>query len=156
MWLEVYRWYDTRLLGPRNLLLERRAGPRFTSLETVSRFRLAFPGELRLPQSREDAFWTLHCNYNSSGQLQKLFFRNPAVFISVREEGAATRLARVIPEMLVSPVLGNYLPANLTQLAAVFQTGVDRGYHVSRIMFGGSGAASYASTCEAEVLRTVQ
>ena len=49
MWLEVYRWYDTRLLGPRNLLLERRAEPRFTSLETIGRFRLTFPGELRLP-----------------------------------------------------------------------------------------------------------
>ena len=41
MWLEVYRWYDARLLGPRNLLLERRAGPRFTALKpsTVSAWR---------------------------------------------------------------------------------------------------------------------
>jgi hypothetical protein len=156
MWMEVYRWYDTRLLAPRNLLLERRAEPRFTSLETISRFRLNFPGELRLPPSREDVFWTINCGYSTRGQVQKLFFRNPEVLISVREKGGATRSARVIPEVLVTPVLGNYLPGNLAQFAALFGTGVDRGYYVSQILFEDSGSAAYASTCEAEVLRPVR
>jgi len=156
MWLEVYRWYDTRLLAPRNLLLERRAEPRFTSLETISRFRLPFPGELRLPPSLEDVFWTLKCRYSTRGQVRKLFFRNPEVFISVSEKSGTTRSARVIPEVLVTPVLGNYLPGNLAQFAALFGTGVDRGYYVSQILFEDSGSAAYASTCEAEVLRPVR
>ena len=35
MWLEIYRWCNTRLLGRRYLLLERRREPRFRSLRPV-------------------------------------------------------------------------------------------------------------------------
>ena len=48
MWLEVYRWYDTRMLASKHLLLERRAGPRFGVLQRSRRSRLAWPGELAL------------------------------------------------------------------------------------------------------------
>ena len=125
MWLEIYRWYDTRLLGPRNLLLERRAGPRFTALETISRFRIAFPGELRLPASRDPVFWTMNCGQSIRGRIQRLLFRVPDVSVVVHETGGITRSARIIPEVLVSPVLGNYLPGNLSQFAAVFHPGED-------------------------------
>ena len=153
MWLEIYRWYDTRLLGSRNLLLERRARPRFKSLETIGRFRLAFPWDLRLPPSRGDVFWTMRCGYSTTGQILKLLLRNPSAFISVREKSGATRSARVIPEMLVSPVLGNYLPGNLAQWADLFQASGDRGYSVSQIQFEDFGSVAYAPTCEAELLR---
>jgi hypothetical protein len=155
MWLEIYRWYNTRLLGPRNLLLERRAQPRFKSLETIGRFRLAFPWDLRLPPSRGDVFWTMHCGYSTTGQILKLLLRNPSAFISVHEQSGATRSARVIPEMLVSPVLGNYLPGNLAQLGELFQAGVDRDYSVRQIQFEDFGSVAYAPTCEAELLRPV-
>jgi hypothetical protein len=153
MWLEVYRWYNTRLLGPRNLLLERRAEPRFTGLETIARYRIAFPGELRLPVSRDPVFWTMKCDYSVKGRLQKLLFRIPSVFISVHETSGITRTARVIPAVLASPVLGNYLPGALSQFAALFQPGVDPGYSVDRILFQGPGTSSYTSTCEVETLR---
>lgn len=153
MWLEIYRWYDTRLLGSRNLLLERRVRPRFKSLETIGRFRLAFPWDLRLPPSRGDVFWTMRCGYSTTGQILKLLLRDPSAFISVREKSGAIRSTRVIPEMLVSPVLGNYLPGNLAQWADLFQASSDRGYSVSQIQFEDFGSVAYAPTCEAELLR---
>ena len=72
MWLEIYRWYDTRLLGTRNLLLERRAAPRFAALESIGRFRIAFPGELHLPISRDPVFWTMNCRPEHSGAVPKV------------------------------------------------------------------------------------
>jgi hypothetical protein len=153
MWLEVYRWYDARLLGPRNLLLERRAGPRFTAFETIGRFRMAFIGELRLPVSSDAVFWTMKCGYSAWGQLQKLLFRVPSVSMSVHEASGFTRSARVIPEVLVSPVLGNYLPSTLSQFYAVFHTSVERGHSVDQVLFKSSGSWSYSPTCEVEILR---
>jgi hypothetical protein len=79
--------------------------------------------------------------------------RDPSAFIAVREQSGATRSARVIPEMLVFPVLGNYLPGNLAQLAELFQAGVDRDYSVSQVQFANFGSVAYAPTCEAELLR---
>ena len=156
MWLEVYRWYDARLLGPRNLLLERRAGPRFTALETIGRFRMAFTGELRLPVSSDAVFWTMKCGYSMKGQLQKLLFRVPSVIMFFHEAGGFTRSARVIPEVLVSPVLGNYLPSSLSQFYAVFQPGFERGYSVDQVLFKISRSWSYSPTCEVEILRPAQ
>ena len=94
-------------------------------------------------------FW-----YNSFGlDILKPLRRDPSAFISVREQSGATRSARVIPEMLVFPVLGNYLPGNLAQFAELFQAGVDRDYSVSQIQFANFGSVTYAPTCEAELLR---
>jgi hypothetical protein len=153
MWLEVYRWYDARLLGPHDLLLERRPSPRFTSLETIDRFHIPFTGELTIPVSSDAIFWTMKCGYSKAGQLQKLFFRVPSVFMSVHDTGGLTRSARVIPEVLVNPVLGNYLPNGLSQFYAVFHDGVDRGFSVDHVAFRSTGSWSYSPTCEVEILR---
>lgn len=153
MWLEVYRWYETRLLGPRNLLLERRAGPRFTAFETIGRFRIVFPGELHLPVSRDPVFWTMKCSHSTRGRLQALLFRIPRVNVTVHETGGVVRSARIIPEVLVSPVLGNYWPGKLSQFAAVFKPGFDQGYSVDQILFSDDGSASYSPSCEVEILR---
>jgi hypothetical protein len=153
MWLEVYRWYDTRLLGPRNLLLERRSHPRFTALQTIGRFPLPFTGELRFPASRKPVFWTMKCSYSVSGRLRKLLFRLPSVLMSVHEADGSTRSARVIPEVLVAPVLGNYLPKNLAQFAAVFRRDANPDYSVDHVSLEDAGRASYASTCQVELLQ---
>ena len=153
MWLEVYRWYDTRLLGARNLLLERRSGPRFASLETIGRFRITLPGELRLPVSRDPVFWTMNCGQSIRGRFQRLMFPVPRVSATVHETVGLGRSARVIPEVLVSPVLGTYLPGTLAQFAAVFRPDVNPAYSVYRIAFEGTGIASYSSSCQGEFLR---
>jgi hypothetical protein len=156
MWLEVYRWYDARLLGPHNLLLERRPSPRFTGLETIGRFRIPFTGELRLPVSSDAIFWTMRCSYSKAGQLQKLFFRVPSVSMSVHYTDGFTRLARIIPEVLVNPVLGNHLPNGLSQFYALFHAGADRGFSIDHIAFRSSETWSYLPTCEVEILRPVR
>jgi hypothetical protein len=153
MWLDIYRWYDTRFLGPRNLLLQRRDAPRFTSLETVSRFRATLRDELRLPASRDPVFWTMNCAQSVRGSLQRSMFRVPTVSANIHESGGVNRSGRIIPEVLVSPVLGNYLPGTLTQFAAVFSPDGNPSYSVDRITFEGPGIASYSSSCEVEILR---
>lgn len=153
MWLEVYRWYDTRLLGTRNLLLERRTHPRFTALQTIARFPMPFTGKLLFPASRRPVFWTMKCGYSTSGRLRKLLFRVPSIFMTVHEAGGSTRSARVMPEVLVAPVLGNYLPSNLAQFAAVFQPDTAPDYSVDHVALEDAGHGSFASTCQAELLQ---
>jgi hypothetical protein len=156
MWLEVYRWYDARLLGPRNLLLERRATPRFRTMETIGRFRMAFTGTLRFPPSNGPVFWTMHCGYSSAGRIEKLLFHAPRVMMSVHEAGATTRQAHVIPEVLVSPVMGTYLPNSLSQFYAVFRPGVAPGYSVDQVRLESPSSWTFSPACEVELLRPGQ
>jgi hypothetical protein len=155
MWLEIYRWYDTRFLGTRNLLLERREMPRFGDLEEIGKSQIGLSGALEIPSSSDAVFWTMKCGYSVSGSLRKLVARVPPVTMTVHETGGEARPARrIIPEVLVSPVLGNYLPGNLAQFAKLFESGTNPGYSVNRIEFGGDGASAYTSACEVEFLRT--
>jgi hypothetical protein len=153
MWLEVYRWYDTRLLGLRNLLLERRNTPRFATLETIRHFTIPFTGELDLPASADPIFWTMKCDYSTRGKLEKLLFRLPSALMSFHRTNGTSRSARVIPAVLVSPVIGNYLPNNLAQFSQVFDPMAVRGYSVDHVRFEKYGTAFYSRTCEVELLR---
>ena len=155
MWWEVYRWYNTRFLGARNLVLERRATPRFDALESIGHYRMSLSDEVRLPASDLPIFWSMKCGYTKIGVMRKMLTRVPRVNILVDSGGGATRTARVIPDMLVSPVMGSYLPGDLTQFAAVFQAGADPGFSVSRIRFAGNAVGFYSSPCEVELLRPV-
>jgi len=153
LWLEIYRWYDTRALVAHNLLLERRAEPRFTILETTGCLRIPLPGGFRLPNSREPVFWTMKCNHSLRGQIERLFFRVPKVSTWIHESNGDVREQRIIPEVLISPVLGNYIPYTLQQFAQVFNSVVDPSYSVDQITIGGPGSESYSPTCEVALLR---
>jgi hypothetical protein len=153
MWLEIYRWYDTRLLGPRNLLLERRAKPRFTAFESIRRLRIAFPGEFQLPMSSDPIFWRMSCGQTMRGRAEKVLFRAASVFITIHDTSGIIRSARIIPEVLVSPLLVSYFPASLGQFAAVFDHSALPAFSIDRIALGGPGSASYSSTCQVELLR---
>ena len=160
IWLEVYRWYNTRGTGPHNLLLERRVEPRFAGLEPIGSFRVPFPGAMPLPPSSADLnaehlFWTAECTYSASGRFTKLLFQNAAVSISVSDESGTARHARVIPEVLVSPVPGNFLPGNLKEFAAVFDAS-DRFFHTNRIAFEDSGSRAWEKTCDGKWFRAVR
>ena len=154
-WKEVYRWYDTRLLGPRNLLLERRATPRFTSFQTIISLRQPFPGELRLPISKEAIFWTMKCDYRFRGDFEKLFFGIPEVTVSVHQTNGVIRQGRILPEVLVSPVMGNYLPGSLAQFAAILGPAAHPGYAVDSLRFEGPGATAFRPSCEVELLHPI-
>jgi hypothetical protein len=148
MWLEVYRWYNTRLLGSRNLLLQRRSQPRFKSLQEIARFRMTFPGELRLPVSDEVAFWTMHCDYSTRGRLENLILAGPMVFMSVTEQNGSAQSKRVFPLMLTSPVPGKYLPGNLSEFADLFRWDARPAYQVTRISFDIPERGTYQPNCD--------
>src|ERR1017187_8210001 len=151
-WLEIYRWYQTRWLGPRNLLLQRRATPRFTALDPLGRFTVRAPLSLSLPHSTAPVFWSLRCGNSLTGKVRKLLFRMAETEMRIDTEAGEARLARIIPEMLVTPVMGTYLPDTLDEFAAVFQPNGTIPA-VREISFGGPGIGNYTSVCEAELWR---
>ncbi|HXJ38579.1 MAG TPA: hypothetical protein VNH18_04825 [Bryobacteraceae bacterium] len=156
MWLEIYKWYDTRMLGARDLLLERRATPRFNALETIGHLQTGLAGQIPVPVSNGLVFWTMKCEYTAPGLIRKTLARIPPVGMSVHETGGTTRPARrILPEVLVSPVLGNYLPDTLARFAALFGEGPDRAAAIDNIRFDGEGAAAYSPVCEVALLRPV-
>ena len=149
MWLEIYRWYDTRLLARRSLLLERRAAPRFQSLQVESRFD-ARPAEgFAIPDSDSAVFWSMNCRMTAAGAVEKLLFRIPEVLMTV--DGNAPQ--RVIPEVLASPVMGNFLPENLREMGDLFTPGASA-HTVKKFAFGGPGIGAYAATCPVEFWTT--
>lgn len=150
MWLEVFRWYDTSILGTRNLLLERRAAPRFGALESLGRLSMKWPGELPLPAAPGRLFWTLDCRLNTLGRLRQTLFRLPDVRLSFGSEGGQARHARVILDVLRAPVLSNP-PVTITEFAALFRGGTAN--RVERLRFATTGAAYYGDTCAVEFLR---
>ena len=147
MWLEVYRRYDTRLLGKRNLLLERRSQARFGRLVSISRFETAFSGAIEISKRDGPLFWSLRCPPNFSGTLRKLFLRVPEVRMEVDSKSF-----RIIPEVLVTPVLGNILPTSLDELATVLGPSGTGGNPVRKISFSGTGLDSYNPSCQVELL----
>ena len=151
-WLEVYRWYETSWLGPRHLLLRRRVAPRFTALDPVARFTVTAPLSLSLPLSNAPVFWSLRCANSLTGKIRKLLFRMAQTEMRIGSEAGAVRSARIIPEMLGTPVMGTYLPATLAQFAAVFQpNGAIPA--VREFAFGGPGIDNYTPACEVELFR---
>ena len=155
MWVEVYRWYDTRALGKYNLLLERRAVPRFTRFETLAHERLRFGEELRIPSSWPPIFWTMHCSLTSMGKLRGLLYRFDEVTMSVENGAGRVGLFRVFPSLLDVPSMGNALPSDLAQFAAVFGQQPVEGFSVDKIAVGRPAMSAYARECEAELVRPV-
>jgi len=146
MWLEIYRWYDTRLLVNRDLLLERRAAPRFEKLQPEGSFDTGFSGGFAIPASDSPRLWSMNCRLTAWGAVEKLFFRVPPVLMAV--DGIPSR---VIPEVLVSPVMGNFLPRNLAELAALLTPQAPHQPLVRRVTFGGTGIGAYAPVCRVEL-----
>jgi hypothetical protein len=153
MWAEVYRWYNTRFLGAHNLLLERRVAPRFAQFETLTRERLRFGVELRIPASQEPVFWSLNCSLTENGKLRKLLFRVSDVTMTVYKSGGQNDTFRVLPAVLGSPSIGNYLPGSLAEFAAVLAPDHRPDFSVEKLKFAGPGTSSYLPGCEAELLR---
>jgi hypothetical protein len=135
MWLEVYRWYDTRLLGPKNLLLERRQSPRFSGLKVLQQTQTDQHGTFHMPPSSEAVFWKLNCNSDWKQRVESTLFRGPLVFMTTFSANGQARRDRVIPGMLATPVMGNYLPGSLGQYARLFEGKVSVADTVDRISF---------------------
>jgi hypothetical protein len=132
--------------------LQRRATPRFTALDPLGRFTVRAPLSLSLPPSTAPVFWSLRCGNSLTGKVRKLLFRMAETEMRIDTEAGEARRARIIPEMLVTPVMGTYLPDTLDEFAAVFQPNGTIPA-VRKIYFGGPGIDNYTSACEAELWR---
>jgi hypothetical protein len=156
MWAEVYRWYDTRTLGTRNLLLERRTVPRFLRLEPLTQEPLRFGDDLRFPTSREPIFWSMHCSLTKRGRLRELLFRVSEIMMRRDTRSGTSDSFRVLPAVLGAPSMGTYLPHVLPEFAALLEPTHDRTFLVEALAFGGPGASSYSQSCDVEFLRPVR
>lgn len=152
MWYETLRWYDLRLLGKGHVLLERRQAPRFSGLRVTRHFPVPFDARVELPPAGQAEFWSATCGMSASGAVRKLLFRVPEVIATLSGTSPPGARARVIPEVLSSPVPVR-LPSTLAELASMFSSG-NPPPRVQAFSFGGPGAGSYGS-CEVEFLHTV-
>jgi hypothetical protein len=155
MWAEIYRWYDTRMLGARNLLLERRPLPRFSRLETLRHERVDWGDSLIMPESAQPIFWTMNCPLTGIGRLSALLFRVPEVVMTVRTAKGDTRAFRVPVAVLVAPSAGNHLPTDLKEFAEVFSANGSPEFSIREISFGGAGMWAYAAKCDVAFVRPV-
>ena len=144
MWLEAYRWYETRGIGMRHVLLERRSAARFSALQVVRRFDMQGTGSMDVDAA---PFWSLACDYREIGSLRKLLLRIAPVTMMVNGQGW-----RVPMEVLRSPVMGSGLPGGLAELAELFDGAAAPKSRVKTIAFGGPGIGDYAPVCRAEIL----
>jgi hypothetical protein len=156
MWREVYRWYDTRMLGSRTLLLERRAQPRFSRFEPLMQSRVRFGNTVQLPSSTDQIFWTMRCSLSKAGKLRELLFRVGEVTMTVAERNRGTQAYRVLPAVLGAPSMGNYMPSDLAEFAAVFGARESPRFSVTTLTFAGPGSSAYMPDCDVEFLRPVR
>ena len=154
-WAQVYRWYNTRMLGSHNLLLQRRAEPRFTHFEPVADRSVHFGEDLPMPASPHPVFWTMRCSLSRTGKLRALLARIPGVMMDVGEGGGRTKSFRVILPVLGAPSLGNYLPSSLDEFAEVLGKDDDPDFSVAKLEFRSLGKSAYQQDCEVEFLRSV-
>jgi len=152
MWQEVYRWYDTRSLGSRNLLLERRTSPRFTRMVEVGRGAVSIADGFDLPPA---VFWKMGCGDSIEGDLRKLVLRVPEVYMQLVDGDGHRQTFRVLPEVLSAPLPGRNLPATLPDLAALLDPGATAPALTKRIVFSGPGLTSYRAACAVEFLAPV-
>lgn len=151
-WLEIYRWYTTRMLGSHNLLLERRTKPRFEHLRLIRRFEMPILSDLVIPPSHESVFWSMRCAASPLGKLQKLSFRVPELRMRVESTLGQSASFRVVAEVLSAPSMGTYLPASLAEFAATLNAAAGGPPSVSRIAFEGPGRSAYQGSCEVDLL----
>jgi len=152
MWLQIYRWYDTRLRGTRALLLERRAAPRFEQLRSLGHSAQDLRTQLTVPALQSPVFWRIRCGYTSIGALRKLIFRVPEVTMQLDGPAGETQTFRSLLEVLNGPVPGNSRTADLDGLAALLDAAAPFNPVTLTVHFGGPGLSAYRSTCDVEYL----
>jgi hypothetical protein len=152
-WLEIYRWYDTRLLGNRSLLLERRSAPRFKQLHVIGYRAAQLTSEIPIPRSPEPVFWAIKFDTSATGILRKLLSRVPEVTMRVSSSANMQNSFRVVPEVLISPVLGNALPGNLGEFATLLNPLAVPQPAIQAIRFSGPGISSYQVLSNVEFLQ---
>jgi hypothetical protein len=152
-WAAVYRWYETKAVSQRYLLLQRRSQPRFDRIETIESRSIHFDEVIPIPDSAEPVFWTLRCAPNFEGRLRSIFFRVPEVTTTITLQNGHMKRYRAVLAVNENPTLGNRLPVDLTQTAKVLASQLNSDFSVRSLQFAGAGSGSYAQPCKLEFLR---
>jgi hypothetical protein len=97
----------------------------------------------------------MYCSLTSIGKLRGLLYRFDEVTMSVENGTGRVDLFRVFPSVLGAPSMGNFLPSDLAQFAAVFGLQPVQGFSVDKIALGGPATSDYSHECEAELLHPV-
>jgi hypothetical protein len=161
-WNEVYRWYDSRMLGKYYLLLERRAKPRFFRMISLGRSVVALKDGFTLPAAEGVVFWTMKCSMSTTGKLNKLLFRVPVLMMDAETRDRNYLQFRVLPDQVVQPVIGS-MPSKVAEFARIFDPAGKSVPAMKRLAFGKSSfsqyeaadaaLASYEPTCEIEFMQ---
>jgi len=155
-WAAVYRWYDTRALGERYLLLERRSHPRFDHFESMQSRTIHFGEVIPIPESNEPVFWSLGCSLSTPGRFRSLILRVPEVTMTITLANGHKMRYRTLLSVSETPSLGNRLPVNLAQFADIFRNPRPSSFSVQSLQFAGPGVSSYQQDCKLEFLRTAR
>jgi hypothetical protein len=153
-WAAVYRWYNTRALDDRYLLLERRSQPRFHHFEPIGSHTVRFGETVPIPKSDRPIFWTLRCSLNPHGRLLSLFFRVPEVTMILTQQNSHNKVYRTLLQVTEFPSLGNQIPTDLAQFAELFKAQSNPSSYAQSIEFGGPGSSSYKESCQLQFLQT--
>ena len=98
----------------------------------------------------------MDCSLSTVGRLRAIFWKVDDVTMTVNKTGKPTRNFRVVLPVLSSPSMGNFLPNNLPEFAAVFASEQQENLSVvNKVKFTGPGMSSYLPDCEIEFLRPV-
>ena len=151
MWLQIYRWYNTRLRGTRALLLERRSVPRFERLRSLGHSAMNPSVPFTVPALQSPVFWRVSCAYSPIGTVEKLFLRVPEVTMRFDGPAGDTPTFRSLPDVLNGPVPGNSPAGDLAGLATLLDPTPFKPLPLT-VHFGGPGLSAYSSTCDLEYL----
>ena len=152
-WAAVYRWYETRALDGRYLLLQRRSHPRFSHFSSFQTRTIRFGDEIPIPESDEPVFWSLGCSLSLEGRLRTLILRVPEVTMTITLPNDHKLRYRTLLVVAGAPSMGNRLPVDLAHFAEIFKNPATANFNVRSLQFAGPGASSYQQECKLEFLR---
>jgi hypothetical protein len=152
-WAAVYRWYDTRALDGRYLLLQRRSHPRFGHFSSFETRTIRFGDEIPIPESDEPVFWSLGCSLSLEGRLRAVIVRIPEITMTVNFTNDLKLRYRTLLAVTGTPSMGNRLPVDLAHFADIFRDPATANFNVRTLQFAGPGASSYQQECKLEFLR---
>lgn len=146
MWHSLYNWYEgTSYHDPLSemLLLQRRATPRFQTIEPLRQLECDVRDFIEIPASDHPVLMQVKMPLNLKGLLAKVFFRVPEVDIEILSN-AGYRIYRIVPDTLENPMLINFLPISLEDVQQVL-TSNQTATRMYGVKFSGDGLPLYQS-----------
>ena len=144
-WLSMYKWYNIDGKNAGSLLLKRRSGARFNSLELIERKQCKKEDYIKVPFSDNPVILKIHMKLDPLGEITKVLFRIPAVKMQLFIDPNIKESFRITPDTLKDGLLINFLPLTLEEAAALI--GSDKATHKTiGLKLSGEGLRYYSDT----------